>query len=60
MTTIDIERMESLRKQRDLLVQVIAIKDKVSDRNDKLALDHLARQMAEELSVPYQLDLIEE
>lgn len=61
MTNIDSTAIENnlLRKNRKLLADVIKIKDEISDLADKRALDHLAKQMADELSIPYQTDAID-
>jgi hypothetical protein len=51
---------EALRKQRTAFAQMIMTKTKAEDQSDRKALTHIVKQMAGELSIPYQSDLIDE
>lgn len=62
-TTFDISHarsQEALRKQRATLSEIIRIKDNISNLEDKFALEYVVKQMAGELGIPYQSDLLEE
>lgn len=50
---------EALRKQRTAFAQMINIKTKSDDRSDRKALTHIVKQMADELGVPYQVDMLD-
>jgi hypothetical protein len=51
---------EVLRKQRASFAQMIAVKTRAAAPNDRQALSRIIGQMAGELGIPYQPDLIEE
>jgi hypothetical protein len=51
---------DALRKQRTAFAQMIMTKTKAEDQADRKALTHIVKQMADELSIPYQSDLIDE
>lgn len=55
-----IKFQESLRKQRASFAQMISIKSKTGEQSDRKALSHIVKQMADELSIPYQIDFTEE
>jgi len=50
---------ESLRKQRASFGQMLAVKNKTPEINDRRAVSHILKQMADELRVPYQVDLLD-
>lgn len=50
---------ESLRKQRASFAQMIGIKNRTPSENDRQAISHVIGQMADELGIPYQTDLID-
>jgi hypothetical protein len=51
---------DALRKQRTAFAQMIMTKTKADDQSDRKALTHIVKQMADEVSIPYQSDLIDE
>lgn len=53
------KNIEALRKQRMSLAQMIGIKNKTPEISDRKAIGHIIKQMADELDVPYQLDLLD-
>lgn len=55
-----VKAQEMLRKQRASFAQMIGLKNKTAELVDRQALAQVAKQMAEEIGVHYQLDLIEE
>jgi hypothetical protein len=50
---------EGLRKQRASFAQMIGIKNKTDELADRKAISHVIKQMADELSIPYQTDAID-
>lgn len=46
-----------LRRQRESLAQIVAIRNKTSDKADRAALACVVRSMAAELGVPYQAEI---
>jgi hypothetical protein len=48
---------DAIRKQRASFAQMIGIKNKTAELQDRKALSHIVNQMADELSIPYQIDL---
>lgn len=50
---------EFLGKQRSRFAQMIGIKNKTPDLADRKALGHVVGQMATELGIPYQPDLVD-
>ena len=51
---------ESLRKQRASFAQMIGIKNKTETSSDRKAITHVIKNMADELSIPYQIDAVDE
>ena len=51
---------ESLRKQRASFAQMIGVKNRTPSQNDRQALSMVIGQMANELGISYQPDLIDE
>lgn len=51
---------ESLRKQRASFAQMIGVKNRTPSQNDRQALSEVIGQMANELGISYQPDLIDE
>jgi hypothetical protein len=54
-----IKAQELLRKQRMAFASMIGIKNKTQEQADRKALSHILKNMAGEIGVPYQLDLME-
>jgi hypothetical protein len=54
-----IKAQESLRKQRAAFAQMIGVKSRASDLTDRQALSKVIGQMAGELGISYQFDLID-
>ena len=50
---------ESLRKQRASFAQMIGVKNRTPGANDRQAISRIIGQMANELGIPYQTDLID-
>lgn len=54
-----VKAQEVLRKQRASFAQMIGVKNRTAALSDRQALSHVIGQMADELDVPYQPDLID-
>jgi hypothetical protein len=50
--------LEAMRKQRAAFAQMIGVKNKTENKADRDALGHVVQQMAGELGVSYQPDLL--
>jgi hypothetical protein len=50
---------ETVRKQRAAFAQMIAVKNRAADPSDRQALSRVIGQMANELGIPYQPDLLD-
>lgn len=48
---------EAVRKQRTSFAQMIGVKNKTPELQDRQAISRVLKQMADELKIPYQPDL---
>ena len=55
-----VKHQEALRKQRASFAQMIGVKNKTAELPDRHALSHVVKQMAGELGIPYQIDLVDD
>jgi hypothetical protein len=55
-----VKHQESIRKQRASFAQMIGIKNKTAEIQDRQALGHVVKQMAGELGIPYQIDMVDD
>lgn len=54
-----VKSQESLRKQRASFAQMIGVKNRTPSQNDRQALSMVIGQMADELGIAYQPDLVD-
>ena len=50
---------DALRKSRDAFARMITVQNKTPGMPARRALSHLIKQMADELNVPFQIDLVD-
>lgn len=54
-----IKGQDALRKSRDAFARMITVQNKTPETPARRALSYLIKQMADELYIPYQLDLVD-